>query len=117
MTRCRGVTLLEVLVALAVLATGVVAVQRLASGSVAAVARDRELTRAMLLARSLLADAALAPPALGHSEGEAAPGFRFVRAVTRTPHPGLREVRLRVVPAGREAAAAELVELLRVPAP
>jgi type II secretion system protein I len=117
MTGRRGLTLLEVMVAVAVLATGVVAVQRLANRSVATVARDGDLTRAMLLARSLLAEAELAPPGVGHVAGEAAPGFRFVRDVTRTPHARLREVRLRVFPAGRAAEGAELVELLRVPAP
>ena len=47
----RGMTLLEVLVAVAVLATGVVAVERLLARSVGAVATDAELTRAMLLGR------------------------------------------------------------------
>ena len=117
MTGRGGLTLLEVMVAVAVLAIGVVAVQRLANRSVATVARDGDLTRAMLLARSLLSEAELAPPEAGHVAGTAAPGFAFVRDVTRTPHARLREIRLRVFPEGRAAEGAELVELLRVPAP
>ena len=113
----RGLTLLEVMVAVAVLATGVLAIQRLANRSVANVARDGDLTRAMLLARSLLAEAELAPPDVGHVAGKAGPGFQFVRDVTRTPSARLREVRLRVFRENRPAEGAELVELLRVPAP
>src|SRR5947207_290589 len=50
-------TLLETLVAVAVLATGVLAVQRLAVQSVAGIADDVALTRALLLARTPPADA------------------------------------------------------------
>ena len=119
--RPRGLTLLEVLVAVAVLATGVVAMQRLIARSVGGLATDVELTRATLLARSLLADAEVSPPEPGHDEGSLAArpggtGFRFSRDVLRTPHDGLREVRVRVHPDGRPAAACELVELVRVPA-
>jgi type II secretion system protein I len=116
----RGMTLLEVLVAVAVLATGVVALQRLLTRSVTAVSTDGELTRAMLLARALLAEAELTPPETGHvagdltAHGEA--GFRFERDVTATPHPRLREVRIRVYPAAAADVPCELVELVRVPA-
>jgi type II secretion system protein I len=115
----RGMTLLEVLVAVAVLATGVVAVERLLARSVGAVATDAELTRAMLLARALLAEAVLAPPEGGHSAGDLAAygeaGFRFERDVTPTPHPRLREVRIRVYPGAGDGVACELVELIRAP--
>jgi hypothetical protein len=121
MRRTRGLSLLEVLVAVTVLATGIVAMQRLVARSVGGLATDAELTRAMLLARSLLADAEVAPPEPGHADGtladrRGAAGFRFTRDVLRTPHDGLREVRVRVYPDGRPAAACELVELVRVPA-
>jgi type II secretion system protein I len=112
-------TLLEVLVALVVLATGVAALQRLLAESVGAVATDATLTRAMLLARAVLAEAEVAPPPLGHVEGDlagrGAPDFRVAREVTATPHPALRQVTVRVWAAQRPGDAAELVEVLRVP--
>ena len=106
-------TLVEVLVALAVLAVGVVSLQRLLVRSVAMVARDGEASRAMLLARALLAEAELRPPEPGHTEGARPGGLRFDRDVRRTPHPALREVRVRVSAGG--GTACELVELVRVP--
>ena len=113
----RGMTLLEVLVAVVVLATGIAALQRLVGRSVAAIAADAELTHAMLAAQALLAEAAVAPPSPGHTEGTVSTqGLRFVREVRPTPHPELREVRVRVFPADGDPAACELVELVRVPA-
>jgi type II secretion system protein I len=116
----RGLTLLEVLVALVVLATGIVALQRLLAGSVAGVAGDVRLTRAMLLARTMLAEAELRPPEPGRVAGDLAgrpggAGLRFEREVTRTPHDGLREVRVRVYGDPDGGDACELVELVRVP--
>ena len=117
----RGMTLLETLVAVAVLATGVLAVQRLAQLSVAGIAVDADLTRAMLVARALLAETALALPEPGHTAGDLsgrgpeAVGLRFERDVRPTPHPGLREVRVRVFRADRPGDACELVEIVRVP--
>jgi type II secretion system protein I len=110
----RGLTLLEVLVALAVLATGVTALQRLLVRSVATIGADARLSRAMLEARALLAQAELVPPEPGHDEGEGDGGLRFERDVWRSVHPDLREVRVRVYwDAGGRAC--ELVELVRVP--
>jgi prepilin-type N-terminal cleavage/methylation domain-containing protein len=110
----RGVSLLEVLVALVVLAVGVGALQRLLAQSVATIDADARLGRAALVARTLLAEAALAPPEPGHEAGtHAASGLAFEREVTRTPHPGLREVRVRVA-AAADGRACELVELIRV---
>jgi len=111
----RGLTLLEVLVALAVLAIGIVALERLLGRSVATIADDARLTRAMLAARALLAEAALGSPEPGVTEGEAN-GVHFTREVRPTLHPGLREVRVRVANGAQDAAACELVELIRVPA-
>jgi len=109
----RGFTLLEVLVALVVLAVGVVALQRLLVRSVAGVADDAQLTRAMLAARALLAEAEVRPPEPGTTTGTRG-GLTFERAVGRTAAPALREVRVRVF-AG-SGATCELVELIRVPA-
>jgi hypothetical protein len=75
----------------------------------------------MLLARTLLAEATLAPPEPGHVEGDLAgrgayaAGLRFSREVRTTPHPGLREVHVRVSWGPRPGDACELVELIRVP--
>ena len=113
MNRRRGMTLLEVLVAVAVLAVGVTALQRLLVRGIATVAVDREASRAMMLARAVLADAELRPPEPGHTEGARPGGLRFERDVRRTAHPALREVRVHVSAGGD--AACELVELVRVP--
>lgn len=119
--RRRGITLLEVLVALVVLATGMTALQRLLGQSLEGLATDAHLTRAMLAARALLAEAELSPPEPGHLEGVLAsqppgsPGLRFTRDVLGTAHPGLREVRVRVDSAGSPGSGCELVELVRVP--
>ncbi len=111
----RGLTLLEVVVALAVLAVGITSLQRLVAGSVLAVGSDAALTRAMLAAESVLAEAAVHVPEPGHVEGDrpGPPPLHWTRDVTQTPHARLREVRVRVS-SGREAC--ELVEVMRVPA-
>ena len=111
----RGLTLLEVVVAIAVLAIGVVALERLLARSVATIADDARLTRAMLAARALLAEAALAAPEPGVDAGER-DGLPYTREVRPTLHPALREVRVRVADGPRDRAACELVELIRVPA-
>jgi type II secretory pathway pseudopilin PulG len=109
-----GFGLLEALIALVVVAVGVTALQRLVTRSVATLGEDLRLTRAMLAAQALLADAALAPPEPGMTNGATREGLRFERDVRRTPHPALREVRVRVWPdAG--AAPCELWEVIGVP--
>jgi len=108
-------TLLEVLVALAVLAIGVTALQGLLAASVRGIATDVRLTEAMLLARSLLAEAAVRPPEPGHVEGERPGALHYVRDTVPTAHPGLREVHVRV--SWEAGQACELVEMVRVPPP
>jgi prepilin-type N-terminal cleavage/methylation domain-containing protein len=110
----RGLTLLEVLLALVVLAVGVTALQRVVMRSVRTISADVHSGRALLAARTLLAAAAAAPPAVGHSAGVTPDGLRFERDVSRTPRPTLREIRVRVWPAP-DAMPAELVELVLVP--
>ena len=112
--RRRGFTLLEVLVALVILAVGVSALQRLLVRSLATVTADGETTRAMLLAQALLAEAEVQPPEPGRSEGVRPGGLHFEREVRRTLHPALREVRVRVYPEAG-GTACELVEMIRVP--
>jgi len=112
--RRRGMTLVEVLAALAILAVGVVALQRLVVRSTATIGADDRTTRAMLLAQALLAEAEARPPEPGTSEGVRPEGLRFEREVRRTLHPALREVRVRVYPE-TGGTACELVEMIRVP--
>jgi len=114
MRRRRGLTLLEVVVALAVLAIGVTALQRLLATSVRGIATDVRLTEATLLARALLAEAEVRTPEPGHIEGERPGALRYARDTTPTAHPGLREVRVRV--SWENDQACELVEMIRVPA-
>ena len=110
-----GMSLLEVLVALAILATGVTALQRLLVQSVGAVNANAERTRAMLAARTLLAEAELVPHPPGRPAGDlGAGGLHFERDVRATAHPRLHEVRVRVT-SERDQAGCELVELIRVP--
>lgn len=114
----RGMTLLEVLVAVAVLATGVAAMQRLLRAGVATVTTDGTLTRAMLAARAELARAEVEPPPLGHVEADVAGDaahLHVTRDVVATPHPALRQVTVRVWDAEDTGQAAELVEVVRVP--
>ena len=109
----RGMTLLEVLVAVAILAIGVAALGRLLAGSAGVVVTDGAETRAMMLARTLLAEAELRPPEPGHETGVRPGGLAFERDVRRTPHPALREVRVRV--SAGAGVTCDLVELVRVP--
>jgi type II secretory pathway pseudopilin PulG len=109
-----GFGLLETLIAVAVVAAGVTAVQRLVSRSVATLGEDLRLTRGMLAAQALLADAELDPPEPGHTGGTTEQGLRFEREVARTPHPALREIRVRVWP-DEGAAPCELWEVVHVP--
>jgi prepilin-type N-terminal cleavage/methylation domain-containing protein len=114
-TSRRAFTLLEAVVALAVLAIGVVALERLLVRSIAGVAADVAASRAMMSARAVLTEAELRPPEPGHAVGTDPDGLRFERDVVRTAHPGLREVTVRVQPADG-GPPCELVELIRVPA-
>jgi len=108
-----GFGLLEVLVALVVVTVGVTALQRLAARTITVVREDGGRTRALFAARTLLAEAALTPAEPGRETGETPDGLGWERVVARTPHPALREVRVRVLPAGT-GAAVELVEVVRV---
>lgn len=112
--RQHGFGLLEVLVALVVLGVGITAVQRLVGRSIGTIDTLGRTTRAMLAAQALLADAALAPPEPGHTAGVEPGGLRFERDVLRTPHPALREVRVRVHPDDGGGPCA-LVEVIHVP--
>src|SRR5262252_9117947 len=109
MSRARGFTLLEVMVAVVVLAVGVTAVERLFARSLLTIGADADRDRGMLLLRTLMAEAELAPPEPGHLDGERA-GLRFEREAFRTPHPLLREVHVRVRTG--DGSELELVEVI-----
>ena len=107
----RGFTLIEVAVAVGVLAMVGVALQRLAVQSLGTIERDAARARTLVAARARLAEAALVPPAPGTETWTDVDGIRTTRVVTRTAHPRLREVRVRAeLAGGREAS--ELVELV-----
>lgn len=114
MTRTRGFTLLEVLVALAIVGTGLTAMARLTATSVATLDGETRRTRALLAARALLADATLTPPPIGRRDGVRSDGLRWEESVEPTPHPRLRTVRVRVF--GDPLSPVELLEVVRAPA-
>jgi type II secretion system protein I len=113
-SRRAGFGLLEVLVALVVLTVGMTALQRLAARTMTVVGEDAGRTRALFAARTLVAEASLEPREPGRETGRTPDGLDWERVVARTPHPTLREVRVRVL-AADGGGAVELVEVVRVP--
>lgn len=113
MARERGFTLLEVLVALAILAIGVLAAMR-ATAMVTQAAgdlRDRQL--ANWVAQNRLAEirAQGVFPAIGNGEGKAVQGgqaFRWRQEVSTTPNPLFRRVDVRVFAESGGNALAQL---------
>ena len=111
----RGFTLVEVAVAVAVLAVAGTALQRLATSSVRTIASDAARARTLAVAREHLAEAALRPPPFGREEWTEPDGIRTTRVVEPTAHPSLRTVRVRSEDVhGRDQS--ELVELVYAPA-
>jgi len=100
----RGFTLLEVLVAVAVLGLGLVSLLGLHVRNIDLIARDQRVTEATMLARGLMAEVDAEPfPSLGLTDGdfeddypERYPELRWEREVLTTPVPDVREVRVRV---------------------
>jgi general secretion pathway protein I len=119
--RAHGFTLIEVVVAMAVLAVAFTALLGLHVRSLKLAAREQSYTRALLLARTLLTDAEIeGRPAVGTSSGDFEerfpgryPGFLWERTVNDTPLPETSEVTVRVEPPGDPGAAAELTLYLR----
>lgn len=119
----RGFTLLEVMVAMAVIAIAFTALLGLHARNLQIAAREQAYTQALLLSRSLITEVELADlPEVGISEGdfEASypglyPGFRWIRTVNDPPMPlpDTREVTVRVIPSGDEGAASELTVFVR----
>jgi type II secretion system protein I len=112
--RRHGFTLVEVAVAVAILAVAGVALQRLVVQSLGTIDEDARRAHTLVVARMRLAEAALRPPPPGSETLAEAGGGRTTRIVTPTAHPSLREVRVRSeAPGGRDAT--ELTELVYAP--
>jgi general secretion pathway protein I len=102
--RARGFSLLEVLVAVAVLGLALVSLLGLHVRNIDLIARDQRVTEATLLARALMTEVESGPfPDLGMESGDFEldypdryPDLRWEREVTPTPVPNVREVRVRV---------------------
>jgi general secretion pathway protein I len=101
----RGFTLLEVLVAVAVLGLALVSLLGLHVRNIDLIARDQRITEATMLARGLMAEIDADPklPDLGTTEGDFEdqypglyPGVRWEREVSTFELPTIREVRVRV---------------------
>lgn len=115
-SNARGFTLLEVLVALAVLATAFTALLGLHLQSLRTLSREDGFSRALLLAETLAAETELEGwPELGTTQGdfeEQFPGeatnFTWERRVEEWMLPGTREITIRVVPPYGDDAASEL---------
>ena len=118
-----GFTLLEVLVALTVIAFAFVGLLGLNGRNIKAIARDQQLTRATLLARELVsqiqfqvASGGLQQLSDSHGTFEGYPGFRWERQVVTTGLDEVREVVVRVIFDERTPGACELVYFVRDPA-
>jgi general secretion pathway protein I len=100
----RGFTLLEVLVAVAVLGLALVSLLGLHVRNIDLIARDERVTVATLLARALMTEVETGPfPDLGATDGNFEvdhpgryPDLRWQREVRTTQVPNVREVRVRV---------------------
>jgi general secretion pathway protein I len=119
--RTGGFTLLEVMVALAVIATAFTALLGLHVRNLRLAAREQAYAQSMLLARSLITEVELGGfPDVGEAQGDFEaefpgryPGYRWYRTVSEFPAPDTREVTVRVVPSGDESAACELTLFVR----
>ncbi len=120
----RGFTLLEVLVALAIVAFAVVGLLGLQARNIKTIARGQSLTRATLLARELLSQIQYQVLLnglndLGPAQGDFGrqyPGFRWEREVLSTGLDEMREVLVRVIWDERAPRACEIVYFVRDPA-
>lgn len=112
----HGFTLLEVMVALAVIATAFTALLGLHVRNLKLAARDQAYTQALLLSRSMITETELGPyPEVGIAQGDFEDrwpglytGFKWERVVSDFGVLSVRQVTIRVIPYGDESAAAEL---------
>ena len=118
-----GFTLLEVMVALAIIAFACVGLLSLHARNLRNVARDQNLTRATLLGRELISQIQYQVLTnglqdLGDSQGtfEGYPGYRWERQVISTGLDEMREVVVRVIWDERSPDACQLIYFVRDPA-
>ena len=113
----RGFTLIEVMVALMIVAISFVGLLGIHNRNLRQVGRDQDVTRATLLARELIAQMEVSEkfPDTGTSTGEfeSQPGFFWEREVTETDLPDVRLVRLHIVYDERQPNAYELLYFVR----
>ena len=122
----RGFTLLEVMVAIAILGTALVSLLSLHHQSMQSVIRAQEMTRASMLAQAVMTEAELERfPDLGRSTGDfqsSFPGqfqdFRWERNVEASANfPDVREVKIFVRYGPGQSRSFALVEFLHSPIP
>jgi general secretion pathway protein I len=118
----RGFTLVEVLVALAVLAIALTAVYRGFGQDVDLSAALRDRTLALWIAQNRLAlhQAERAWPEMDTTEGEAELGgrrWRWRERVSASPEAELRRLEIEILPGTGDEVLARLVGFLRRPAP
>lgn len=107
MSRRKGFTLLEVLVALAILSAMLVLSFRVVADAVAAHERAKRWGEAALLGERLLRETAAGFPEIQETAGKFAPpddAYSWKRVVRQAVHPDAREVHVTVTwgPAGKE---------------
>jgi general secretion pathway protein I len=121
-----GFTLLEVLIAIAVLGIALLALLSLEHQDLQSVVRGQEMTRAAMLAQAVMTQAELERfPPLGTSSGNfdqmyagQYPDFRWTRAVSPSAtFPDLRKVEIHVLYGPRLTRDYGLVEFLHNPVP
>ena len=115
MTRFRGFTLLEILVALAIIAVALAAGMRALAQSADSATALKARTLGLMVAQNRLAAAQVATPwpATGNYRGNATQAgaqFRWREVVTTTPNPAFRKIEISVMEPDRpEYQVARLV--------
>lgn len=96
--RTAGFTLLELIVALAIVAVVATAVFQLQDQGFRSYLRARQITSATLLAQDILAEAQFSPLSSGRGRFQTSTGEEFIweRVVTATNFPGVQDVRVRI---------------------
>ncbi|MEO8604824.1 MAG: type II secretion system minor pseudopilin GspI [bacterium] len=115
--RRGGFTLIEVIVAMTIVAVAFVGLLGLHNRNIAMIARDQDLTLATLLARQFITEMEVVEqwPDTGTSRGQFpnAPGFSWERDVQDTDLPTVRRVVVRVIFDERQPNACELLYFIR----